>query len=261
MSFWKRKKKKAEETWNYKTMFGPGLSFAVSEAYKLLRTNIQFSFSEEGRGHVIGVTSSIQAEGKTSSICNLAYAMAEDGERVLLIDADLRRPTIAPKLGLARSPGLTNLLVSKGDYTEVVQHCAAAPKLDIITAGDIPPNPSELLGSNRMARLMEELCQEYDYILVDLPPVTVVSDAVAMSKVLSGVVLVVRNGVAEQKLLAETLRQLNLVNVRILGFVYRDMERVGGKYGSKYGKRYKYYRYYRSYADSSRSTAKTDEVK
>jgi Mrp family chromosome partitioning ATPase len=93
---------------------------------------------------------------------------------------------------------------------------------------------------------------------VDLPPVSVVSDAVAMSKVRSGVVLVVRNGVAEQKLLAEALRQLKLVNVRILGFVYRDMERVGRKYGSKYGKRYKYYRYYRSYVESGRNSDKKE---
>lgn len=252
IGFLKRKKKRAAESWNIKTMFGPGLNFAVSEAYKLLRTNVQFSFSDEGRGHVIGVTSSIQAEGKSSSVCNLAYAMAEDGARVLLIDTDLRRPSIAAKLGLARSPGLTNLLVSKGDYREVIQHCAAAPRLDVIAAGDVPPNPSELLGSNRMARLMEELCRDYDYILVDLPPVTVVSDAIAMSKVLSGVIVVVRSAVAEQKLLAEALRQLKLVNVRILGFVFRDSDRSGAKYGNKYGRKYKYYKYYRSYAESGK---------
>jgi len=251
IGLFKRKKKSASESWNAKTMFGAGLSFAVSEAYKLLRTNIQFSFSNEGTGHVIGVTSSIQSEGKSSSICNLAYAMAEDGARVVLLDGDLRRPSIASKLGLARSPGLTNLLVSRGEYQDVIQHCAAAPRLDIITAGDIPPNPSELLGSNRMAALLQELRQNYDYILVDLPPVTVVSDAVAMSKVLDGVVVVVRNAVAEQKMLAEAIRQLKMVNVRILGFAFRDTQPNGGRYGAKYGKRYKYYKYYRSYAESA----------
>lgn len=251
MSLFRHKKKSTTEIWNRGSMFGSGLSFAVSEAYKLLRTNIQFSFSDEGRGHVIGVTSSIQSEGKSSSISNLAYAMAEDGERVLLLDADLRRPSIASKLGLARSPGLTNLLVSRGDYRDVVQHSTAAPKLDIICAGDIPPNPSELLGSNRMARLLEELKQNYDYILVDLPPVTVVSDAIAMSKVMDGVVVVVRNAVAEQKMLADAIRQLRMVNVHILGFVFRDTERTNSGYGKKYGRRYKYYKYYRSYAEST----------
>lgn len=260
LDLFKRKKKSATENWNAKTMFGSGLTFVVSEAYKLLRTNIQFSFSDEGTGHVIGVTSSIQSEGKSSSISNLAYAMAEDGERVLLLDADLRRPSIASKLGLARSPGLTNLLVSRGDYREVVQHCSAAPKLDVICAGDIPPNPSELLGSNRMAKLLEELRQNYDYILVDLPPVTVVSDAIAMSKVLDGVVVVVRNAVAEQKMLADAIRQLKMVNVHILGFVYRDTQRVSGGYGSKYGRRYKYYNYYRSYGESVKSGSRSHKA-
>lgn len=256
LDLFKRKKKNTAENWNSKTMFGAGLTFVVSEAYKLLRTNIQFSFSDEGTGHVIGITSSIQSEGKSSSISNLAYAMAEDGERVLLLDGDLRRPSIASKLGLARSPGLTNLLVSRGNYRDVVQHCAAAPKLDIIAAGDIPPNPSELLGSNRMAKLLEELRRDYDYILVDLPPVTVVSDAIAMSKVLDGVVVVVRNAVAEQKMLAEAIRQLKMVNVHILGFVFRDTQRTTGGYGSKYGRRYKYYKYYRSYGESVKTPSR-----
>lgn len=259
LNLFKRRKKSVTEIWNRGSMFGAGLSFAVSEAYKLLRTNIQFSFSDEGRGHIIGVTSSIQSEGKSSSISNLAYAMAEDGERVLLLDADLRRPSIASKLGLARSPGLTNLLVSKGDYRGVVQHCAAAPKLDIICAGDIPPNPSELLGSNRMAKLLDELRQHYDYILVDLPPVTVVSDAVAMSKVLDGVVVVVRNAVAEQKMLSEAIRQLKMVNVHILGFVFRDTVNNTGGYGKKYGRRYKYYKYYRSYAESANAANRSED--
>lgn len=239
------KKKRISETWDQRTMFGAGLNFAVSEAYKLLRTNIQFSFSDEGKGHVVGVTSSIQSEGKSSSMANIAYAMAEDGFKVLLIDCDLRRPSVASKLGLARSPGLTNLLVSKGDYRDVIQRCASAPKFDIITAGDIPPNPSELLGSNRMVKLVEELSSHYDYIFVDLPPVTVVSDALAMARMLSGVIVVVRSGVTENKVLAEAMRQLKLVNVRVLGFVYRDAELLGRKY-TKYGKKYKY-RYYKNY--------------
>lgn len=248
------KKKRVSETWDQRTMFGAGLNFAVSEAYKLLRTNIQFSFSEEGKGHVVGITSSIQAEGKSSSAANMAYAMAEDGFKVLFMDCDLRRPSIASKLSLARSPGLTNLLVSKGDYRDVIQKCAAAPKLDIIAAGDIPPNPSELLGSNRMLRLLEELREVYDYIFVDLPPVTVVSDTLAMARALDGVIVVVRGGMAEQKVLAEAMRQLKLVNVRVLGFVYRDSEVIGRKY-AKHSKKYKY-RYYKNYRSGEPAKSK-----
>lgn len=240
-----RKKKDNAEKWNAKTMFGPNMSFATTEAYKLLRANLMFSFSDEGAGHVIGVTSSVQAEGKSSTACNTAYALAEAGAKVLLLDADLRRPSVAAKLGLAKAPGLTNLLVARGDYRDTIQHCTIAPGLDIISSGDIPPNPSELLSSGRMARLMKELTGQYDYVVVDLPPVNVVSDAIAVSKLLDGVVMVVRSGVSEQRMLAEALRQLKLVNVRILGFVYRDNEPGGSRYGKKYG--YKYKKYYSEY--------------
>ena len=232
--------KEKEEKWNPRTMFGPNMNFATTEAYKLLRANLMFSFSDEDQCHVIGITSSVQNEGKSSTACNTAYALAESGSKVLLLEADLRRPSVATKLGLARTPGLTNLLISKGDYKEAIQHNDKAPALDIITSGDIPPNPSELLGSGRMSRLMEQLKTQYDYIVVDLPPVTVVSDAVTVSKLLDGVVMVVRSVVSDKNLLAEALRQLKLVNARILGFVYRDTES-----GKKYGK--KYYKYYTEY--------------
>lgn len=254
MMAWKlfsRKAKNKAEQWNFKTMFGPNMSFVATEAYKLLRTNIMFSFSDEDACHVVGITSAVQSEGKSSTACNTAYALAEAGARVLLLEADLRRPSVASKLGLARTPGLTNLLVSRWDYSETIQHCSVAPDLDIITSGDIPPNPSELLSSNRMARLIEQLSKDYDYILVDLPPVTVVSDAIAISKLLHGIVVVVRGSVSDQQLLEEALRQINMVNLRILGFVYRDTGRSGSKYGGKYSKKYKY-NYYTDYARSTK---------
>lgn len=240
------KRKKKTEVWNQKTMFGPNMSFAVTEAYKLLRTNLMFSFSDEGRGHVIGITSAVQDEGKSAAACNTAYALAEAGKKVLLLEGDLRRPSISSKLGIARTPGLTNLLVSRWEYREVIQHCAVAPDLDIITSGDIPPNPSELLSSNRMEQLMTQLSRDYDYVVVDLPPVTVVSDAIAISKTLDGIVIVVRAGVSDRKMLAEAIRLLKLVNVRILGFVYRDCAVNTGKYGS-YKKKYRY-KYYNDYS-------------
>lgn len=236
-----RKPKHAAEKWNYRTMFGPNMNFAAAEAYKLLRTNVMFSFSDEGECHVVGVTSPVQDEGKSSTACNLAYALSEAGERVLLLEADLRRPSVAAKLGISRTPGLTNLLVSKGEYRELLQQCTAAPKLDILTAGDVTPNPSELLGSNRMAKLMEELKAHYDYIVVDLPPVTVVSDAIAISRLLDGIIVVVRGGASDRQMLAEAMRQLQMVNVRILGFVYRDNSgarpRKYREYYSEHGKK------------------------
>ena len=250
MGLFGRKNSNQAEKWNIRTMFGPNMSFSVTEAYKLLRANIMFSFSDEGRGHVIGITSSLQSEGKSSTAVNTAYALAESGAKVLLMDADLRRPSVAAKLSLARTPGLTNILVSRGDYHELLQHNPVAPGMDVLTSGDIPPNPSELLGSNRMDMLVAELTKEYDYVIVDLPPVNVVSDAIAMSKCLDGVVMVVRSGVSEQRMLAEALRQLKLVSVRILGFVYRDNAAGGTKYGKKYN--YKYKKYYSEYGKKRR---------
>ena len=246
MSIFNRKKSNHTEKWNARTMFGPGMNFSVKEAYKLLRANIMFSFSDSDRGHVIGVTSSLQSEGKSSTACNVAYVLAEAGARVLLLDADLRRPSVAIKLSLSPTPGLTNLLVSKGTYQDLLQHNAMTPEMDVLTSGDIPPNPSELLGSDRMEKLMQELVKDYDYVIVDLPPVNVVSDAIAMSRMLDGVIMIVRNGVSEQRMLDEAMRQLKLVNLRVLGFVFRDNAVPGSKYGKKYGNKYK--KYYAEYA-------------
>lgn len=241
MTGYYRRGKGNAERWDPKTMFGSGMSFAASEAYKLLRTNIMFSLSDAPDNcRVIGITSSVQDEGKSSSVCNIAYALTEAGASVLLLEADLRRPTLAEKMGLSKMPGLTNLLVSRDSYKDFVQHSSMAPAIDIIIAGDIPPNPSELLGSERMLHLIESLRQEYEYILIDLPPVTAVSDAAAVSKNLDGVIVIVRSGVAQRKALAETMRQLKMVGVRILGFVYReDMENR-----NRYKKAYKRYSAY-----------------
>ena len=248
-NLFKSKAKHKAEQWDYKTMFGPKMSFAVMESYKLLRTNIAFSFPEDGICRVIGVTSAVQSEGKSTTSCNTAYALAEAGARVLLIDADLRKPSVAQKLQLARAPGLSNLLVSRWNYQELVQHCSLAPNLDIITSGDIPPNPSELLSSDRMGKIIEELSKAYDYIVLDLPPVTIVSDAIAVSKWIHGVVLVVRKGISNRQMLEETMRQLKLVNIRVLGFVFRDSGKTGRSYSRKY--RYKYY------SDYGRKTKRT----
>lgn len=240
-----KKKRKEQDKWNVRTMFGPGLNFAAAEAYKLLRTNLMFSFSNEGKCHVVGITSSVQEEGKSTAICNIAYSLAQAGVSVLLVDADLRKPTISSKMEVDRVPGLTNLLVSRDSYKTFIQQSPHAPGVDILTAGDIPPNPSELLGSERMSRLLEEMGKDYEYILVDLPPVTVVSDTIAISKNLDGVILVVRNGVAQKKPLAEMMRQLELVNLRVLGFVFRDLQNASSRYYKNYKGKYRYYRYYR----------------
>lgn len=218
------------DRWNSETRFGLDMSFAAAEAYKLLRTNITFSFPAEGRRcHVIGVTSTVSSEGKSMTACNLAYSLAEAGKRTLLMDGDLRLPTVAAKLELPPSPGLSNLLISDRDHGDVIRPCEKIEGMDVLCAGDITPNPSELLGSARMAQLLEALSRNYEYIIVDLPPVTVVTDALVMAKLLHGVIMVVRNGVVEQRALADAMRQMDLVGLRVLGFVYNGSRQDSGK--------------------------------
>ena len=233
-----RRKKNNAEDWNIRTMFGPNLSFAATEAYKLLRTNILFSFPDEGEGKVIGISSSIQSEGKSSTACNTAYALAEAGKSVLLLEADLRRPTIGSKLGLRKTPGLSNLRVTRSDYKEALQQCPLCPAMHVITSGDIPPNPSELLSSNRMGKLVEQLKADYDYIILDLPPITAVSDALAVSKYVDGMIMVVRGGVSDQPPPPAPSRPPAPVDVRVLGFAYRDTDTNVNKYGYRYSKKY-----------------------
>ena len=240
-----RKTKNIEEKWNIKTMFGANLSFAAAESYKVLRTNLKFSFPDDGQGKIIGFTSAVQSEGKSTTVCNVAYALAEEQDKVILVEADLRRPTVATKLAIARRPGLTNILVNSENVDDVVQKSTYAPNVDVICCGDVPPNPSELLGSEQMAQLLDNLRKKYRYILVDLPPITVVSDALAISKNLDGVVVVVREDVSDRKQLSEAMRQLNMAGVRILGFAYRSAEDSNKRYSYKKYKRYGYYYEYK----------------
>lgn len=233
----------ADNSFERKHMISSNLTFAASEAYKLLRTNILFSFSGNDECRVIGLTSSFRGEGKTLTSINLAYTMAESNKKVLLIEGDMRLPNLHERLGLQASPGLSNILVGvKGDAIpsfSVNTEDGSLSNVDVLVAGDIPPNPSELLGSDRMSTLIRTLKNHYDYIILDLPPVTAVSDALVVSKLVDGMVLVVRNNYAVRRALADTIRQLNLVNAHILGFVFNGASDSGTSYyrGSR-----KYYR-------------------
>ncbi len=218
-----------------------GISFAAKEAYNLLRTNLFFSFSDDVKCHVIGITSTISSEGKSLTSANTAMAMAEAGKRVLLIDSDMRLPTIHKKLGFKAAPGLSNLLVGMNDVEKAIYRLEDKG-FDVMPAGNTPPNPTELLGSARMEKLLNGLSAHYDYIIIDLPPVTIVSDALVASKYLSGIVFVVRGGRATTGELAEAMRQLEFSNVKVLGFVYNSAEGAkNNSYSKKYSKTYNHY--------------------
>ena len=225
------------------------LEFTATEQYKLLRANLKFTIPQGIKCPVIGVTSSMRGEGKSTTSINLSYVLSENGNRVLLIDGDLRIPSLAKKLDLTNSKGLSDFLMDKTLDIEKFK----STELDswyILPSGHIPPNPSELLGSKRMADLLDDLKEKFDYIVIDLPPVNLVSDALSISNLITGLILVVREEYAQKKEVEECFRQLKLSNINLLGCVLNGAKTGGGAYG-KYGK----YRKYGYYKHSEKSTA------
>jgi capsular exopolysaccharide synthesis family protein len=220
------------------------LSFTAAESYKQLRTNLMFALPSDKRCRVIGITSSIRNEGKSTTSINLAYTLAETGKKVLLVDADMRLPSVAKKLGVAAKPGLSNLLAGMCEGGDAVYESAFFPNWSIMPAGDIPPNPSELLGSEQMEKLLTAMSGKYDFIVIDLPPVDIVSDALAVGHWIDGIIVVVRADYTDRRSLKECMRQLNVLESKVLGFVMTGVEehqKTYGKYGKKYyGKDYAY---------------------
>jgi capsular exopolysaccharide synthesis family protein len=235
---------------NKKTLH-KNLEFTATEQYKVIRANLDFTLPEDEKCPVIGVTSSMRGEGKSTTAVNLAYVFAEKGSRVLLIDADLRIPSIAKKLDIESSPGLADLLRGRGAQVSEFKS-PLHNNWFVLPSGDIPPNPSELLGSSRMASILAKFREMFDYIIIDLPPVNIVSDAVAISSLISGMIVVIREEYTEKKELERCFRQLKLSNVNILGCVMNEAKTGGGSYG-KY-KKYKYYKYYKYYKTPSKDT-------
>ena len=217
---------------------GEELSFASKEAYNLLKTNISFAFPDQNGGKVIGVSSSCPQEGKSTTSINLAYALADGENKVLLIDGDMRRPSVCFTLGADMAPGLSNMLAKNEEVK--IHKGILQDNLDMITSGDIPPNPSELIGSQRMKDFLDDCRQEYDYIVVDLPPVLSVADTLAVSKFIDGVVIVVRHNNAKRRDVVETIRQLEFANAKVVGFVYNKIEsrsKISSYKTSKYYKK------------------------
>jgi len=211
-------------------------AFSIKEEYKTLRTNIMFSIPSEGC-KVIGITSAGPMEGKSINCLNLAITFAQTNARVLLIDCDLRLPRQARLAGMDSIPGISNILVGMNNIDESI-HKTNFFGLDMILSGDIPPNPSELLGSENMGKIINELSQNYDYIFVDLPPINVVADAVAMSKYLSGIVLVVRAIISQRDSVIKAINQLELVDAKIIGILLNGVKNKTGFYGKYKTKKY-----------------------
>ena len=226
---------------NSMSIIGSKLNFEGREAYNLLRTNLMFATKRNDRNaRVIGITSSAHGEGKSLTVINLAYSIAESGRKVILVECDLRLPTLRKKLNLPRSTGLSNILAGINSEKATLHSDVLIKGLDFVQAGDIPPNPSELLGSKAFTNLIDTLADNYDVILLDLPPIGKVSDALVVSRCADGLVIVVRNDYTNASELDYTLRQCELVDAKVLGFVYNGSGSKSKKYRYGYGNKYAY---------------------
>lgn len=207
----------------------------VSEAYRTIRTNIEFS-SLDKEMRLILITSSGPQEGKSTTSSNLALAMAQSGKKTLLIDCDLRKPTIHKKFKISNRIGLSNLLADGLKLSDVI--FCFGKGMDVLTSGTIPPNPSEMLSSKKMKIFLQEASKVYDRIIIDSPPVNAVTDAQILATVTDGVVLVVGSGITEIDMAKRAKELLSKVKANILGVVLNKTEAMGRKYGKQY---YYYY--------------------
>lgn len=215
----------------------------MSEAYRSVRTNILFSNVDQPHKTLV-VTSSATKEGKSTTVANLAITMSQMGSRILIIDADLRRPTIHSLFHISRQVGLTGALLGTYTLDEVIKP-SGIENLDIITAGDIPPNPSELLSSQALRNALTTLSERYDLVLIDSPPTIAVTDAAVLSTRTNGVLLVVSSGCVTRKELMHAIQLLENVKANLLGILLNnlDVKRIYGSY-YYYHHYYQYYYYY-----------------
>lgn len=207
-----------------------------AESFRQLRTNLQFAHVSHESKTVL-MTSSLPGEGKSTTAANLAIALAQAGQTVALVDADLRRPMIAEYLGLERNAGLTTALIGRGEVDDLLQPWGA-DNLYVLASGQVPPNPSELLGSQKMKELILKLEQTFDAVIIDAPPLLPVTDAAVLAQQVGGVVLVVGTQKVRSQDLEKSLAALELVDADLLGIV---LNRLPSKGPDAYA--YSYYSY------------------
>lgn len=204
----------------------------AAEAYRTLRTNIQYSsFDKEIRSIVF--TSSEPGEGKTTTAGNFALSLAQDGKKVILMDCDLRKPSIHKTFRVSNNNGISDVLVGKVEITKAIQHHESS--MHILTSGKIPSNPSEMLGSKLMKKLLEELRESYDYVVIDVPPVLAVTDAQLVATKVDGVVLVVKAQGAKKDNVINAKNALDKIHANMIGTVLNGVENKKSKYYYYYG--------------------------
>lgn len=210
----------------------------VQEAYKVLRTNIIFSTAEsENKCKVIGVTSTAAREGKSTNAINLAISFAQINKKVLVIDGDLRKPTIASLLNIKGTPGVSDYLVGQADLRDCLRWLEKY-KIYVLPSGSIPPDATWLLQSKQMDSLIRHMMNALDYIIIDMPPVMAVADAYIMAKNVDGYAIVVRHNETDVRMLRSALEQLKKADAHVFGFIYNDVNETEHGY-YKYAYKYK----------------------
>lgn len=208
-----------------------------AEAFRTLRTNLQF-VDAANHPKVMVFTSSLPGEGKSTTTANLALTLGASGANVCVIEGDLRRPRLLQYMGLEGGVGLTTVLIGDAELDDVLQ--PFGHNVQVLGAGPIPPNPSELLGSDPMRAVLDELRQRFDYVIIDAPPVLPVTDAAVVSRLADGAVMVVGAGVIKKEDLHRALESLETVGARVLGLVMNRVPTKGADGYSYYGERYAY---------------------
>ena len=194
----------------------------ISEAFRTLRTNVQFT-SVDSETKRIMITSAGPREGKSSTVANLAVSIAQAGRSVLVVDADLRNPTQHKLFGLDNRQGLSVALVQDQDYQQYIRE-TAVPGVSVLSGGPIPPNPAELVGSKRMKRLIQELSEQFDMVLIDTPPIVAVTDAAILAQEVDGVILVMASGEVNKEYAQRAKELLDKVGAKILGAVLNKVD-------------------------------------
>ena len=194
----------------------------ISEQYRTIRTNLQFASVDSDLRSIL-ITSSGPSEGKSSTTANLGLVFAQQGKKVLLVDADLRKPTVHYTFRVDNRIGLSSVLVGEADYLSATD-ASEIPNLDILSSGPIPPNPSELLGSKAMQHFIEQAKETYDLIIFDTPPVLAVTDAQVLANIVDGTLFVVRSKVTDQESAKKAKELLEPAKAKLLGAVLNDKE-------------------------------------
>lgn len=224
--------------------------FAVVEAYNTIRTNLLFLLSQH-KGKVVTVSSANAGEGKSTTALNVAISFSQLGGKTLLIDSDMRKPSLHRKLHIANDKGLSNVLVGFCELDEAIN--SINPNFDVISAGPTPPNPSELLASPIFDEIINKLKEEYSYIIIDTPPINIVSDALVVAPRSDGILMVVKSRYTYHEEFKGAVSSIEFSKLRLLGVV---INAVDPKSSSKYKYKYKYkyrnkYSNYRNYDNSA----------